>query len=131
MSGKVASFPLRARFQAPDVLRGVVLVVGEADDIDSLHLGAGRTFASAEINEVGAELLETLQPDVVLSPLMGRNFDCVDLAQILTAVGYRGAYRVVTAPLPAPEMVRRELRKLCPGIEIELVMLPPPRRVMS
>jgi hypothetical protein len=106
----------------------VVLVVGEHDRPQvPLHLG-DCPVAFAEIHEVGAELLDSLRPDVVLSPLLARSFDCIDLAQILEAVGFEGAYRAMTPPLPAPDLVRREIRSLCPGVNFDLLQVPQDRQ---
>lgn len=100
----------------------VVLVVCETDDdtgtraLDRL----GQGFVQVDIQQVGAELLETLKPDIIISPLISRSFDCIDLAQILGGLGYRGIYRAVTTALPAPDLIRREISNLCPGLKFDL-----------
>ena len=101
----------------------VVLAVGEVSNWQK----SGRSLpweseiAFAEFREVSRELLETLTPDVVLSPLLCTSFDCLDLAQALHGFGYKGRYRVMVAGLPDPSIVLREARHLCPGLNIEFI----------
>lgn len=109
----------------PGLAAPIVLVVGENSD-RQLPPGV-RTLENAfhfvGIEQVGAELIGALGPDIVLSPLVTRSFDCIDLAQILSATGFRGSYRVVTPDLPSPDLVRREIRALCPGLSFDLMIL--------
>jgi hypothetical protein len=99
----------------------VVLVVGEA--------GAGRRelqpandlIAFVPIDMVDTALIQTMQPDIVLSPLLAGSFDCIDLAQILAEAGYGGAYRAVAPDLPSSLIIRREIRALCPTLDFDLL----------
>jgi hypothetical protein len=77
----------------------------------------------AGIADIGARLIETLCPDVIVSPLITRSFDCIDLAQLLETLGYRGAYCAVTRALPRPEMIRTEIRALCPRLRFDLTFI--------
>ena len=107
--------------------RKMVLVVGDArsmqTDIGTRIIGNG--FAYADIQQIGAELIDTLAPDIVISALFTPSFDCIDLAQILEALGYSGSYCAVSSPLPAPELIRREIRNFCPRLRFELIILVP------
>lgn len=75
----------------------------------------------ADLRDRGPELLGRLHPDLVVAPLVSLGFDAIDLAGVLVGLGFRGTFRVLTPALPAPEMVRKELLLLCPGMTIELV----------
>jgi hypothetical protein len=75
----------------------------------------------AEFHEVTDVLLATLAPRLVLSPLLARTFDCVDLAQRLGQLGYRGPYRAIDIGLPDPGLIVREVRTLVPGLDFEVV----------
>jgi hypothetical protein len=121
MRGTISWFPSGRLGLAPEAPGDRVLVVGEAGVFARPALGAGQRLHCAEFDAVDAGLLARLRPDLVLAPLMGCRFDCVDLARILIGAGYRGAFRVLSPALPAPEMVRRELAALCPGLSIDLV----------
>ncbi|WP_132695874.1 hypothetical protein [Rhodovulum steppense] len=59
--------------------------------------------------------------DYVVSPLVGDQFDALDLAAQLELAGYRGRYMVVTPSLPAPGVIRREIEQLCPSLTVELI----------
>ncbi|MBM9595605.1 hypothetical protein [Roseitranquillus sediminis] len=78
----------------------------------------------AEFHEVDTGLLQVVRPEVVISSLLARRFDCVDLAQRLHDLGFKGKYRVLTDALPCPEMVLGELRSLFPGLDIEIDPIP-------
>jgi hypothetical protein len=81
------------------------------------------TVYFAEFHEVTETLLAELAPRLVLSPLLTRNFDCVDLAQRLAKLGYRGPYRAIDIGLPDPRMIVREIRSLVPTLDFEVLRL--------
>jgi hypothetical protein len=84
---------------------------------------ANMSMYFSDIDAIGAELIETLKPDFVLSPLLSRKFDCIDLAMILVAAGFRGRYRAVTDDLPRPEVIRYEVRDLCPTLDFDIILV--------
>ncbi len=99
--------------------RDVILAIG---DVSAWRNGGGTVpacdaLAFAEFHEVTGELLRILEPALVVSPLLSRRFDCLDLAQLLTALGYRGKYRVIDSTLPNPSLIVREVRALVPGLD--------------
>jgi hypothetical protein len=59
--------------------------------------------------------------DMILSPMVAEDFDCLDVAQHLFAQGYSGRYRVMAPNLPNPGMIRHEVRSLCPGLDFDIV----------
>lgn len=100
----------------------VVLAVG---DVLSLRTRVGshqanETLAFADFLDVTDELVEALNPEVVVSSVLGRNFDCVDLAEKLDEIGFRGRYRLIGHGIPQPELVLREIRSLFPSLAVEL-----------
>ncbi|WP_083848186.1 hypothetical protein [Oceaniovalibus guishaninsula] len=60
-------------------------------------------------------------PDIVVAPLFSRGFDSFDVARFLHHRGYRGMLRIVSAPLPRPDMVLSELRLAFPGLRMDIV----------
>jgi hypothetical protein len=76
-----------------------------------------------EFHEVTDELLAQLTPRLILSPLLARTFDCVDLAQRLGTLGYAGPYRAIDSGLPDPALIVREVRSLVPGLDFGVVPL--------
>jgi hypothetical protein len=74
-----------------------------------------------EFHEVTIDLLAELTPRLVLSPLLARTFDCVDLAQRLGQLGYRGPYRAIDSGLPDPALIVREVKSLVPGLDFGVV----------
>lgn len=62
------------------------------------------------------------QADLVLSPMVGDTFDCLDVAVQLHAQGFRGRLHVVAPALPDPAILRREVASICPGIHVDVVI---------
>ncbi len=96
-----------------------VLAVGDSEEWlrqgNCLLTEGSIVFVSVE--EVTASLVGRLRPTVVISPALSHRFDCIDLAQILQRIGFKGRYRAVSTELPNPEMVKREIGHLCPGLD--------------
>ena len=108
--------------------RPLILAVGdlEAWSTTGRALPMDSYITYADFVEVTDALLANLRPDVVLSPLLSGRFDCIDLAQLLLRLGFTGRYRAMTPPLPNPDIVRREIRSLCPGLDFDLLMISEP-----
>lgn len=73
-----------------------------------------------------AELLETFDPDLILSPLFGDGFDVIDVAQRLVTLRYRGRYRAISENMPDVVMIIKEVRTQAEGLDFDLLALPPP-----
>ncbi len=108
-------------------LKPMILAVGDVRQ----WLGAGRTLpadsqiAFAEFHEITEELMGALSPDIVMSPVLTRAFDCLDLAQALEATGFRGRFRVVAPDLPNPNVIQAEIRALCPALDVGFIYCGP------
>jgi hypothetical protein len=116
ISEQFASTGARSR---PEV---IVLAVGEALSLRkrSVAEGAHEATTFADFSEVSGELIEALDPHIVVSSVLGRNFDCVDLAERLEDLGFRGRYRLIGYGVPQPDLVLREIRSLFPSLTVEL-----------
>jgi|LULQ01.1.fsa_nt_gb hypothetical protein len=119
----------KARCADPNraVLR--ILAIGPArreDEDASLVRIPGTEFLP--FAQLTAERIHDLEPDVVISPLVTQQFDCLEVAFLLTEAGYRGRYRALAAMLPRPDMVRREVRSSFPEIDFDVVLVGPAAR---
>lgn len=74
----------------------------------------------ASFHEITASLLAENDPVLVVSPLIARHFDCVDLAELLGRLGFRGRYRAIGTSLPNPRMIEAEIRSLVPGLDFSV-----------
>ena len=74
-----------------------------------------------------AERLRDWAPDVVVGALIGPAWDGLDLAMALVQAGYAQRLCVLTPALPRHDLVLREMRALCPGLDIALISLPDTR----
>lgn len=106
-----------------DRLGPMILAVGDVRQ----WLGSGRALpidsqlAFADFHEITAELLDTLAPDIVMSPLLTNNFDCLDLAQALQAGGFSGRLRIVAPDMPNPKVIQAEIKALCPALDVAFI----------
>lgn len=102
----------------------VVLLVGDierAASVPAIRKIAGIAFAA--FDRIDARTLEDINPDVIISPLFARSFDCIELAMTLEKLNYRGAYRAVATALPSPDLIRREIRELCPRLHFDVTFI--------
>lgn len=81
------------------------------------------TLKYVELDEISDDLLTQFAPEVVLSPLVGKGFDAIDVAVRLTSCGYKGRLRATSPDLPNPKIVAKEIRSICPGIDFDLLIL--------
>lgn len=112
---------IRADIDLP--VRSKVLVIGELREWirHGRSLPTGGDLAFLEFEDLTQEILESVRPNVVLSPLLARRFDCVEVAERLWDLRYRGKLRAISGKLPAPEIVRREVTALFPGLDFDVV----------
>lgn len=104
-----------------------VLAVGDVQEWrrSGREIPADSKLAFADFTSVTEELFDLIAPTLVLSPLLARGFDCSDLAQVLARIGFKGRYRAVADALPDPEMIRCEIASLCPGLDFDVIVVPP------
>ena len=77
-------------------------------------------FSFCGFRDLSPERLAVIAPDVVLSPLVGEDFDVTDLARLLHDCGFTGRYRAVASQLPAPDVVLREVRGVAPCLDFDI-----------
>jgi hypothetical protein len=110
-----------AAFGEPAIRPVIVLAVGDGfSNSDACDAASRASTAFTDYADVGAELIHALRPQVVISSMLARNFDCVDLAERLVAIGFEGTYRLIGHGIPEPELVVRELQSLFPGLKVDL-----------
>jgi hypothetical protein len=84
-------------------------------------VGEVRQFSVA-LTRLCAETLRSINPDVVIFPLIRSDQDAVCVLETLRALGYRGACLVLSPPLPKPQPVEAELRAVGRGMQVKLEM---------
>lgn len=68
---------------------------------------------------LSTELLQRIQPSVVVAPLMTPTWDILDLSALLARAGYAGRLVIQSPPLPRPELIRHEIRALYPSLGVD------------
>lgn len=111
--------------RVPEEMRSIILAVGEISLWKSagrlLHPSAYLTYA--EFGDLSPELLATMAPDIVVSSLVSRSFDCLDLAQMLHLSLFKGRYWIIDPHVPNPRIILSEIHALCPGLDVMVVPL--------
>lgn len=75
------------------------------------------------LRDLDSDVLRTVSPEVVISPVICPDFDCLDVAQQLSFLGYLGPYRAISARQMQPRIIRREVHALCPALNFDLQAL--------
>ena len=81
--------------------------------------GGGISFLS--FHDINEATLGELSPSIVYSPVLARDFDCIELAVLLHNIGFSGTYRAIGEGLPKPQLIEREVLQICPRLEFEIV----------
>ncbi len=84
----------------------------------------GGSCVVARFETLNLKLLAKVMPDTILAPLLGPDFDILDLVDRLTRIGFGGALRALTPPLPDPDAVRAEVRRHAAGLDFDLIVVP-------
>lgn len=102
-----------------------IMIVGNVRSwtAEGRSLPASSDLTFVEFDEVTATVIREVSPDVVLSSVITPQFDAFDLAAVLCDAGYCGKYRALSPRLPEPDVVRREVRAICPDLDFDLLLI--------
>ena len=100
-----------------------ILAVGSPDawQRDMGQLPRHGSVAFVSFQDVTGALLEDLQPEAVVSPALARDFDCIDLAMLLSSLDFEGCYKATAFGLPKPKLVEAEIAQLFPRLDFEII----------
>lgn len=104
----------------------MALCVGDAETWQRTGGGVSglRRCAFVKFEEVAGFLWDLPRPELILSPLVTRRFDCIDLAELLHRHRFRGRYRAMSDGLPDPDLVCAEIRGEYEGLDFGIVRMP-------
>lgn len=80
-------------------------------------------FFFIDFHDLTPSMLAAHEPAVVLSSLFGKTFDALEVARRLVEAGFRGRYRVVVEAVPAPHMIRSEVKSVAPGLDFDILLM--------
>ena len=93
--------------------------------VDAVHLRIGFAAPAAGLAfaDLSTATLALIAPEVILAPLISRDFDALDLLDRLCDLQYQGRVRFHASKLPNLQIVLRELRSVAQpnGMFIELL----------
>lgn len=99
------------------------IAIGELDEWTNQgnSLPGESSISFLSFKDVSEAALAVHRPEVVYSPVLAKDFDCIDLASLLHNIGFQGTYRAVGNGLPKPELIEREVRQMCRRIKFEII----------
>ncbi|MEM8554466.1 MAG: hypothetical protein AAGF71_06505 [Pseudomonadota bacterium] len=107
--------------RSPKIL---AVMSGEDTQVQGVKWSAEPGTLTVKYREFSPDALTALEPDVVVTGLLSRDFDCTDVARVLVEAEFSGEFRVLCTNLPKPQLVLKELRATYPLLDIDLWVLP-------
>lgn len=99
-----------------------VLVIDSPSSLRELKPRPGQqSVVITQRRMLSEDMIRKIQPDAIIGPLIGDNWDIVDLGLELEMLGYRGDLFALTRPLPRAELVIREVSALCRSLNVRLL----------
>lgn len=92
--------------------------------LDFVQDRMGGSCIVARFETLTLQFLAQVMPDTILAPLLGPDFDILDLVDRLKQIGFGGELRALTLPLPDPDAVRAEVRGHAAGLDFDLIIVP-------
>ncbi len=83
----------------------------------------GMLCVHLEFDELRDAVLAIHDPQLIFSPVVAKGFDCIDVAARLSELAYAGAYRAIAHRLPNPDIVKREVRAVFPGLDFDVLTI--------
>ncbi len=111
----------------------LILVVGDIDQ----WVSSGRDLPQiaqtrfCAFSDLTADLLQQLQPDIILCPLLSEHFDVLDLVFVLDYFKFPGRVRALAPRLPNPEIILTEIRLEFPSLDFDLIEVRPGPKLHS
>lgn len=105
--------------------RSLTLIVGDME----VWVSEGREMPEidgyffVDIANLTPAFLREVAPEVVLSALVGRKFDAVEVARKLGHMDFPGAYRILTQNLPDPALILSEIGSVAPELDVDVIDL--------
>jgi hypothetical protein len=103
----------------------IILVVGDRNSeskhynkqlyIENLHY-----LSFAELTKCR---LNIINPDVIVSALVGHTFDVIDTARLLKFLNFSGSYRACTNHIPRPDIICSEVFRVAPELDFGILPL--------
>lgn len=104
----------------------IVVSVGLTDsdrsDLPERLLSSKRgRLLEVPLAELDDALIERTQAKTVITPVVTQEFDVLDVAERLHALGFEGTYFALAGKMPNPALIEREVRLAAPGLVFEVV----------
>jgi len=81
-------------------------------------------FVFVELADVTASFILRHAPEIILSPLVGDDFDVLDVARRLHSAGFAGRYRAIAPEVPNVNIIRKEVTAVAPDLDFDVLVMP-------
>lgn len=113
--------------------KAVTLVIGDMEKwiAEGRPMPPSNDLTYLDYHDLSSEQVSTVEPEIILSPLVAKAFDAYQVVKDLKTIGYQGRYRAVARELPNIAMVRDEISAIAPEIDFDIVVVNPKLVVVS
>ena len=80
-------------------------------------------FIFLSLAELTGHVMADVMPQIILSPLIADDFDALDVAAALAALGYNGCYRALTSATEDAAVVRQEVSAVAPLLDFDILSI--------
>jgi len=84
-------------------------------DIDGFHF--------ADVGDINPTFISRLSPGTILSSLVARDFDAIEIAKKLDKMEFDGSYRVIAKDIPNIKLILQEVRYVAPHLDFDIIDL--------
>lgn len=101
------------------------LIVGDIQRwaSDGRDIAGDADYSYTSFASLSRELLADIAPDLVLSPLVSKDFDVIDLARHLADLDYTGSFRVILDRIPDAAIIKAEVTLVAPHLDFDIYEL--------
>lgn len=116
---------IRERYRRPSG-RPRLLVIGSPDQwSEAATRGRGKADADwlnlCAFEYLTSDIMAELSPDIVLSHLLSKSYDVIEVARRLQELNFSGTYIAIWRRIPNPDVIRAEVRQVAPHLHFELL----------
>ncbi|SFS10280.1 hypothetical protein [Yoonia litorea] len=110
---------------APDGLKLRTLIVGDLPRwrTEGRDLIATTDISYCTYDALTARILDERKPQIILSPLVGDQYDVLDIAAKLEQFDFQGQYRVIADANSASKLVTQEVANAAPGLDFDILVV--------
>jgi hypothetical protein len=127
MNGQNATASMLMEPEIEVVLSHRTLVIGNVKRWEAAgkQVTAFEQFQFSDLSALNKETLSEFDPEIILSPLVGDDFDAVVVAEKLNALSFDGRYRAISFDTPNVAIIRDDVSQAAPHLDFDILQMKP------